>query len=90
VTPRPIRVVPNSDTFGTFVVFDSKRTMFMDAGEVLERTRLLAEKERSDVLLVVSLEIGGVKGVVSELKRFTGNLQGDENFYLYLFKYQGR
>lgn len=62
----------------------------MSVEEVLERTRLLAERERCDVLLVVCLEIGGGEGVVTELKRFTGNLQGDENFYLYLMKYQER
>ena len=81
---------PNSDTFGTFVVFDSKRKMFMGADEVLESARLLAERNSSDVLLVLCLEIGGTEGVVTELKRFTDSLQGEENFYLYLLKYKGR
>jgi hypothetical protein len=81
---------PNSDTFGTFVVFDDKRKLFMSADEVLESARLLSERTRSDVLLVLILQIGGEEGVVIELEKFAGNLQGDENFYLYLMKYQGQ
>jgi hypothetical protein len=79
---------PNSDTSGTFVVFDGKRKMFMSADEVLESARLLSERTRSNVLLVLSLQVGGGEGVVIELEKFAGNLQGDENFYLYLMKYQ--
>lgn len=80
---------PNSDTFGTFVVFDGKRKTSMGADEVLESARQLSERTRSDVLLVLYLEIGGAEGEVIELDKFVGNLQGD-NFYLYLMKYQGR
>jgi hypothetical protein len=81
---------PNSNTFGTFVVFDGKRKLFMSADEVLESARLLSERTRSDVLLVLYLEIGGEGVVVIELEKFAGSLQGEENFYLYLLKYKGQ
>ena len=81
---------PNSDSFGTFVVFDNKRKIVMGAQEVIEKALMLAEKNRSDVLLVLHLEFGNKNSSIIPLKTFTGSIQGDENFYLYLLNYRGQ
>jgi len=79
---------PNSDKLGKFVVFDTQRRISMGPAEVLENAWQLAEKEKSDVLLVLNMELGGKYDSIAEIKRFTGSIQGDEEFYLYLLKYR--
>jgi hypothetical protein len=80
---------PNSDGFGTFVVFDSKRRTEMGTDEVLAKVRRLADDKKSDVLLMLHYDIGEENGTIP-LMRFTENMQHDESFYLYLLKYQGQ
>jgi hypothetical protein len=80
---------PNSDSFGTFVVFDGSRREPMGTEELLAKARQLAENKKSDVLLMLHYDIGEENGTIP-LSRFTENLQHDESFYLYLLKYQGR
>jgi hypothetical protein len=79
---------PNSDSFGTFIVFDNKRKLVMGAQDVVDRAMWLADKNKSDVLLVLYVEIESDSRFVIPLKNFTGNIQGDEEYYLYLLKYQ--
>jgi hypothetical protein len=79
---------PNSDSFGTFVVFNSKRKFMLDPQEVLDKAFMLAEKNKSDVLLVLHMDLGGGNSSIIRLKSFTGNIEGDEEFSLYLLKYR--
>jgi hypothetical protein len=86
---RPI-YYPNSDSFGTFIIFDNKRRPVMGLQDVVDSAARLAEKNKSDVLLVLHLDIMGDSRFIVPLKKFTGNIQGDEEFYLYRLKYLGQ
>jgi len=80
---------PNSDSFGTFVLFDGSRRQTLGTDEVLTKARQLAENKKSDVILMLNYDIGEENGTIP-LAQFTDNLQHDESFYLYLLKYQGQ
>ena len=78
---------PNGDRFGTFAVFDKNWKFLISETTVVEKARHLAGEKKSDVLLVLNMELEGKYDSMAEIKQFTGSIQWDENFYLYLLKY---
>lgn len=86
---RPI-YYPNSDRFGSFVIFDRKRLKKITDEEVLEKGQGLISREKRDLLLVLSHrlnELAYLPYSVTMLREFNSGIVSDEMYFLYLMRY---
>ena len=71
-----------ADRWGTFVIWDNKRTS-LEGPEALRRARELAARCQEDVLLVLNRELKTPAPGVMPLRRFPRSIVAAEAFYLY-------
>ena len=76
---------PESDRFGSFIIWDSKRKK-VSPHELLEKVRELIAQRKRAILLVLNHRLGVRRDDLSvfELSEFTRSIVPDEKYYVYL------
>lgn len=82
---RPIYYLRGA-RLGSFIIFDKNRLVYIPELRLFEKTARLAQKNKSDVLLVLNYKLKTDCDSISKLEEFDKSIVADENFYLYLYK----
>ena len=73
--------------FGSYIIYDKESQADLNPQEVLKRVKKLVAQRKKDALLILNYELETVPAFLVELKEFTNSIVEDENYYLYLLKY---
>lgn len=78
---------PESDRFGSFIIWDKKRKK-VGPRKLLEKVNRLMAQGNMMILVVLNYELHVRDPALSifELSTFSGSIIGDENYYLYLIR----
>ena len=82
---RPIYYARGERT-RSFIIYDKKGETAIAEPTLMARAYDFAKNEKGNVLLVLNHKLKEDYMSIEPLEKFTGSLQGDENFYLYLLK----
>jgi hypothetical protein len=84
---RPIYYA-RGERMGTFIIYDKKGETAITEPTLITRAYNFAENEKGNVLLVLNHKLNGNYDSITQLKKFKGSIQRDENFYLYLLNHK--
>jgi hypothetical protein len=81
---------PAVDSMGSFVLFGAHNFRKTDERMIVEKAREMSDAEHSDVVLILNYQLRQYADRAVKLAQFDNAIVKDENFYLYLLKYQSQ
>lgn len=81
---------PRRDSFNSFVIFNKAIATPVNNQTILDKAKILSSNSKSDVLIILNYPLKTNSGSIVKVKEFSNSICSNENFYLYLLKYQER